>query len=1304
MPATESNYRDVKKVHVVFAVSSVLLLLTTLWMMQADQAREWMGYQRQFEELQTQKQRAGINEIETSPQYKTSEADLQAKKKAAQAQLDTEQPKVDQANRDFAEADRLFDKISREVRDARAYRDKARADFDLGVRDSVPQDRLNALQAKFDQKQAVVTDLELKMEEKKAKRDKAQAEVKRLNKSLDDANVALTKLNSDLELREKALAKLDPSGFSAFKKEIMEWPIINGFNSPLKITQDWLPTLTIQLGMARTARFDRCRSCHAGIDRVEAGNVPSFPFGHPSGAGLSNMVLENKYPNPYATHPNPDLYLTAASPHPTQKFGCTICHDGQGSGTSFKDASHTPNDPYLSETWHEKYHYAANHFWDFPMQPERLRESTCIKCHHSVVELGVHPTYGASAPKLYKGYNLIKEYGCFGCHEIQGFDGTRPIGPDLRLEPSTEAEAAKIAADPTQIAGTLRKVGPSLRHVGKKLTPEFISYWVELPKRFRPTTRMPQFFHTTNLDGDAMGDRLQPVELVSIAHYLTANSEDYHQTKPAEGYTPDAVRGKDLFSKRGCLACHSHEAFPDSHATFGPDLSRVHAKIRPGEEGFAWVYSWIHDPQAYHKRSRMPNLFLEAYQEGGKQIDPAADIAAFLLEKGPEKFPVPTSPQGKFDDNLDELVKLFLAKQLSTADTDAVLATRKYPTPKSKVKGDEVELATLDGQPADPAQWQAMRLNYIGRRTISRYGCYGCHDIPNFETARPIGTTLQDWGRKDTSRLAPEHIDEYLEEHGEPDGSSTRDKVVEAMKAARGGGAATGEFKGDEQEVAMRKAYFYNDLVHHGRAGFLWQKLRDPRSYDYLKTETKGYDERLRMPKFPFNEEEIEAISTFVLGLVADPPAKEYIFSPSTQEKARIEGERLLDRYNCVGCHMVEMPEIHYGIEPSEITASALQASDYPVARDLLLKLKPPSKAITGEKMKITLQGAEKSLPVMRFHGLIMNRPDPSDAPEDQEYAYDLWETLDVDGKIVFPASRLLVKKPRLAPGSTVQDGYSIPGRGGDFAQWLVEKLSTTRDLNRQLAWQMSPPPLYKEGIKVQTPWLYQFLREPYRLRQTTVLRMPRFNMSAEEAQTLANYFAAVDGEPFPYQKIRERDPDYLAGQTAQYEKYLAPKHADYLTEGWRVFNGAACITCHSLAGREVKIGDPKKDIRGPNLEYATDRLRPDYLMLWLYSPRWITPYTSMPQVFPKSQAAAGELAKYFGADNGIQVIATRDALVNYHRLMEEGALKKSVAEAPAPSSEPAKSNERTGTSGRRPRSRQSRPSTTESSSTRGSE
>ena len=50
-------------------------------------------------------------------------------------------------------------------------------------------------------------------------------------------------------------------------------------------------------------------------------------------------------------------------------------------------------------------------------------------------------------------------------------------------------------------------------------------------------------------------------------------------------------------------------------------------------------------------------------------------------------------------------------------------------------------------------------------------------------------------------------------------------------------------------------AYFLQSLNSHQRHGFLWQKLRMPRSFDYETTRTKRYDERLRMPKFPFNDE-----------------------------------------------------------------------------------------------------------------------------------------------------------------------------------------------------------------------------------------------------------------------------------------------------------------------------------------------------------------------------------------------------------------------------------------------------------------
>jgi cbb3-type cytochrome oxidase cytochrome c subunit len=1267
MPATESYLRDVQKVHVVFALTSILLLAVTLWMIAADHAREWHGYERTFDEIQTKKQQLAIESIEKSGQYEKSKAKLEEEQKAAAQQLQSIEPELKKLTKELEEAERIFDLAGRRVRIVRSYRDKARADFDLGVRDNLDKQKLGALQSDFNAKQAVVDEAELDVQQKQTNRDAIQTKVKDLTKAHDDATVGLTKLNSDLDLRDKALAKLDPKGFSAFKKQIMEWPVIDGFNSPLKITQDWLPNLSIQLGMARTARFDRCRTCHAGIDRIEAGNAPSFPFGHPGTTSVSEWVLQNKFPHPYATHPRPELYLTSASPHPVGRFGCTICHDGQGSATSFKDASHTPNDPHEYEVWHDTLHYSSNHFWEYPMQPERLRESTCIKCHHSVVELGVHPKYGASAPKLYKGYNLIKEYGCFGCHEIQGFDGTRPIGPDLRLEPSTEAEAAKIANDPTQIAGTMRKVGPALRHVKSKLTPQFISYWVADPQRFRPTTRMPKFFHTSNLD-DATANRLQPEELLGIAHYLTAKSEPFDYLEPSPSYKPDTKRGKDLFSKRGCLACHSHQAFPDSHATFGPELSRVHSKIRPGKDGhdgFRWVYSWIRDPQRYHKRSKMPNLFLETYEEKGQQIDPAADIAAFLLQGGPENFEAP-----KFDETtLDELVTLYLSKALRADEVAGLLDVNappkirhRYPAIPSEVKGDEIELIAQDkSQPVSKEQWRAMKLNYIGRRTISRYGCYGCHDIPNFETARPIGTTLQDWGRKDTSRLAPEHIEEYLEEHKEANGMSMHERVVEAMKAARAGGTTTGEFKGNEQKSEMRAAYFYNDLTHHGRAGFLWQKLRDPRSYDYKKISTKGYDERLRMPKFPFNEEEIEAISTFVLGLVADPPAKEYLYRPEGAAKARIEGERMIDRYNCTGCHMLQLPKVEYAVDPKELAATAITPSDHPAGVELLLKLKPPEKGETGRTQQVKTDQGMKELPVIAFHGLIYSRPEADAAPDEREFTYDLWSTLDVGGKKILPQARMLVTASRLAPGATAKDGYSELPRGGTFAEWLVESL-IKQGQARSMAWQMSPPPLYKEGLKVQTPWLYQFLRDPYRLRHTTVLRMPRFNMSAEEAQTLANYFAAVDDEQFPYQQIPQREPEYLTKKSEQLKKFLAPKKTSYLAESWRVLNAPLCVKCHSVGGREFKALDPTKDIRGPNLEYVADRLRPDWLMVWLYKPAWITPYTSMPQPLPKDAKNFDEL---FGGDAGVQTIALRDALMNYHRLMEQEG--KAVVENPTP-------------------------------------
>src|SRR5262249_32691339 len=82
--------------------------------------------------------------------------------------------------------------------------------------------------------------------------------------------------------------------------------------------------------------------------------------------------------------------------------------------------------------------------------------------------------------------------------------------------------------------------------------------------------------------------------------------------------------------------------------------------------------------------------------------------------------------------------------------------------------------ATQGGVSKESMQW------YIGKKAIGRLGCYGCHDIPGFETAKPIGTGLNDWGKKDADRLAFEDAESFVKSHYNIVPSRTTRKEVEA--------------------------------------------------------------------------------------------------------------------------------------------------------------------------------------------------------------------------------------------------------------------------------------------------------------------------------------------------------------------------------------------------------------------------------------------------------------------------------------------------------------------------------------------
>ena len=460
-------------------------------------------------------------------------------------------------------------------------------------------------------------------------------------------------------------------------------------------------------------------------------------------------------PHPYASHPRLDLFLGSLSPHPVDKFGCSICHQGQGSETSFKWATHTPNDLIQAKQWTQEHEWFRNENWTWPMFPKRFVESGCLKCHHDVVDLEPSAKYpDPPAPKLIAGYETIRRYGCFGCHEINGFAGAdKRIGPDLRLEPNYYAAAEQLKTDPglvkldkqgpkwaddveqrddayarrrlyelvqadnkapkpvlradshrletvlkdVDLPGTQRKVGPALRHVGSKLSYDFLVSWIANPQNFRPGTRMPRFFGLwDHLDGAGLAEsqRLEPIEIRALAEYLLNASQPFEYVEPPKGVKPDSelddagqtasvVRGKKVFETRGCLACHQHVDFPQAKESQGPDLSRIGAKLASNPHGREWLYSWVRQPNRYHLRTFMPNLFLEPVKDAaGNTTDPADDVTEYLM----------TSQQGWKPENT-------IARQL-TADDEKALSDLALMWLSDKFPVETARRYLYDGIPA----------------------------------------------------------------------------------------------------------------------------------------------------------------------------------------------------------------------------------------------------------------------------------------------------------------------------------------------------------------------------------------------------------------------------------------------------------------------------------------------------------------------------------------------------------------------------------------------------------------------------
>ena len=227
------------------------------------------------------------------------------------------------------------------------------------------------------------------------------------------------------------------------------------------------------------------------------------------------------------------------------------------------------------------------------------------------------------------------------------------------------------------------------------------------------------------------------------------------------------------------------------------------------------------------------------------------------------------------------------------------------------------------------------------------------------------------------------------------------------------------------------------------------------------------------------------------------------------------------------------------------------------------------------------------------------------------------------------------------------------PAIGGDFA-WLYSTYAQEKaGTSFEAFWNRLPPPLVREGNKVQTPWLALLPAGiPTRSAPRRSLRMPRFHYGkavgthTRETEDLADYFAARDGAEFPYQAIPQQQQGYIAEREAA--------HPDYLGGGWSMMANktSPCIQCHAIG--QYKPTGGEQVVNGPDLRQVDSRFRPGYLGDWIANPRRLLPYTAMPQnVAPHGQIQI-PVPKNFENQPIEMVRAIRDTLLNYTNVVEQ--------------------------------------------------
>ena len=324
--------------------------------------------------------------------------------------------------------------------------------------------RIDELTARWIEEQREVQELDTERDAKLDRAARAPGRAQRGRQEAGRAQVALTGLETRLASLDKDLAYF-----------ALNAPLMDFLQPTLKIEQVMLPGLYHDINFATTDRVDRCMTCHQAANR----------------AGYDG----EQWPEPYRSHPRPELFVSDGSPHPTPVRLHRLSRRSRPRHRLLARRPHAGERGAAGRVGRASTDWKRQKFLETPIYPAGFDESGCLTCHADNV-------WTPGAHVVDTGRKLVNKMGCYGCHEIDkaAFTDLPKIGPDLRkVAAKTDRRLGR------QVGGSAARVPPHHLHAALLLPGEH---------RGRPEQGVPA-------RRDRVGGRL-PVEQVGAPDLLGA--------------------------------------------------------------------------------------------------------------------------------------------------------------------------------------------------------------------------------------------------------------------------------------------------------------------------------------------------------------------------------------------------------------------------------------------------------------------------------------------------------------------------------------------------------------------------------------------------------------------------------------------------------------------------------------------------------------------------------------------------------------------------------------------------------------